>query len=767
MGASHGRIVIPCTWVAFGRRSSVVLWAAVMLAISPAALRGESLLSDVSNRVVIAILPFEDATDDPNLGPWRYMAAGLVKDQLASIKSLRIRSEEAAKYGLRKVGLSPGDAIDPNDARAVGEQIEAQRVVWGRCRNVAGQLHVEAWTLNVATNALSGPFIATGVDGFDLRDTLSEQILGALGIVPTEEERQKMAKRWTASSEALTRYGQGYLLQEQGRPVAEMEACFRKALAADPNCAKICACLAATLANQGQLGPAEDLARKAIELDRDDAFIRSLLGFILANQQRFGEAKEAARQACRLDRDDADPLVFLARLYALEGKWDEVTGFLEIAVFLEPTNAMAHASLASAHAAVKNRQAALRELQEADYFMPERVAALNVRMAMAETYERLGRPAEAIDHYTRGATAADRLGMNPGTSRAVRRRIRRLEGSLKPALIEATMPRHYSEQDLEAILAERLTETERQWVGNPFSCTEAMKQWARELTQDATSSVEKARGIWDGLMERTPVRGQARSRTAREVFVAWDDPAVRLVCMDHAVLFVALARAVDVNAFFVQVTRDPDGITMNHACAAIFDEDRALLADSSFRWFGVPHREYAILDDLQTAAFLCFNNRFGDAHPLVVCRAGLKLWPESIQGKLELAILLVRRDQPAEARRLLAELDQPASDGLEASMYWVGQSLLAEADGDLDQAEDLQRKAIAQCATQAAYHARLGNICLKRGRLAEARSAFRDCLRYNPDAMTAGFARQSIVQITEKTAQGQLSGAATSERATP
>ncbi len=168
---------IICRSAAHRQRSSVVVWGTAILAICSTTLQGESPLFDLSNRLTVAVLPFEDTTGDPNLAPWRYMVSGLLKNQLADVKSLRIRSEEAVNYGLRKVGVSPGDAIDPNMARAIGEHIEAQRVIWGVCHNVGGRLRIEARMLNVATNELSGPFISSGVDAFDLRDALSEQIL--------------------------------------------------------------------------------------------------------------------------------------------------------------------------------------------------------------------------------------------------------------------------------------------------------------------------------------------------------------------------------------------------------------------------------------------------------------------------------------------------------------------------------------------------------------------------------------------------------------
>jgi tetratricopeptide (TPR) repeat protein len=717
--------------------------------------RAEAAPSDSSpptetQRIIVVLLPFEDRTGDPNLAPWRYMAPGLLRNQLSHLKALRLRSEGAVRYGLQQARLSPGDAVDPNHARIIGEHIEAQRVIWGNYSSENERLRVEVRLLNVATSELSGPFVAAGIDGFDLREALNEEILRALGVTATQEERREMARRWTSSAETLTWYDKGYMLQEQGRPVAEIETCLRRALRTDPNCVPVLVNLAGTLANRGQFGPAEDLARRALQLDEEDPDAYAVLGYILGSQRRLDEAKDALRQSCRLDRDDADHLALLARVYAVEGRWEEVKAFLQMAVSLEPTNAAAYASLAEAHVVTKDEPAALVAMNEAAHFMPERIAALEVHLRLAETYERLEKAAEALEHYTQIVVLSTQLGMNPAMIRSMEGRVRRLEGRLAPSFIEASMPRRYSEQDVDTILSERLDKAERHLVGNPFACTDAMRQWAQELTRDATTDTDKARAIFRGLAARPWTRGQAKSRIAREVFAAWGDPKVRLVCMDHAVLFVALARAVGIDASFAQITRDSAGIVMNHACAAIFDGDRAYLADSSLRWFGVPHQEYAILDDVQAAAFLCFYNEPREGDPLSAHRAGLKAWPDSIQGRLALANLLLQREQPEEARQILEDVEAPTSEGFEASTYWMAHGLLAESEGDLERAEDLLRKAVTLCSTQAAPYLRLGRVCLRRGRLAEARAAFRDSLRNDSSAIGAGLARHLIAQINEK-----------------
>jgi pentatricopeptide repeat protein len=230
--------------------------------------------------------------------------------------------------------------------------------------------------------------------------------------------------------------------------------------------------------------------------------------------------------------------------------------------------------------------------------------------------------------------------------------------------------------------------------------------------------------------------------------------------MDLAVLFTALARAADVDVFFVHVTKVADGKVLNHACAAVFTGDRTLLVDPSLRWFGVPHQQYSILNDREATAFLCFNNRGGDPKAVPVCHAGLKLWPDSAQGQLSLVGALCRTGQTQEARRVFEAMVEPESNTYETCVYWRFQGLFAEEDRDWERAEERLLKTIAVYPGQPGALFALARVYLQQRRPAEARAALRACLRHNPDAATAGAVRQLIAQINEEIGIGPIVDAA-------
>jgi tetratricopeptide (TPR) repeat protein len=535
-------------------------------------------------------------------------------------------------------------------------------------------------------------------------------------------------------------------------------------LAADPNCAQAYGALAATLGTEGRFDLAEDALQRAVQLDPNDASAHATLGWIFGAQRQWDRAQAEFRQACRLDPDDADSLTWFGVACASSGKRDEATGLLELAVSLDRTNALAHAHLASAYADGNQKEQARRELAEARHYLAEGIPAGNALIIMGDTYGSLGERSDAIDCYERTLVLAKERAVNPATLRLLEQRIQRIKSTLSPTFIEARPPQRYTSETLDAILRERLSETERDLAPNPFSCTEPMRAWAQELTRGVTSDLGKAKAIFEALAARPNSGGQPRSRVAREVFAAWRQADTRLVCMDLAVLFVALARAVDVDAFFTNVTALPDGTVVNHACAAVFVDQRALLADPTLRWFGIPHQQYEILDDLQTAAFLCFNNREGDSRDLAACRAGLKLWPDSLQGQLCLASALGSANHLEEVRQILARVGEPQVKDYRAATYWGLQALVAVEEHDWKAAEAHLLKAVSLYSGSASLQFNLGQLYWERHRWAEARTAFRACLRNDPHPMTAGIARQYIAQINEKIGVDAAAGALSPEQ---
>jgi tetratricopeptide (TPR) repeat protein len=722
------------------------------LVLAPSLHAQENIARDAAGppkRLSIAVLGLENQTGDPELAHCRYGAA-LLRNSFGQVKALRALSDNAVRYALRQVGLQPGDAIDPNHARAMGEHIEAQRVIWGRYSKKADLWQVRTRVMNVATGAISPEFSAAASNWYDIRDRLNAQILAELGITPSTDEKKKAAERRTRSAETLDWCFRVQLAQDEGKPITDLEMFSRKAIAADPNCAMAYGSLAAALATQGKFDPAEEAIEKALQLKPDFAQARATLGWMYLTREQYERAEAEFRRACQLDGNDVESLMWLAAACERNGRRDETLSLLERAVSLDRTDASVHAHLANAYAARKRQEDALRELEEARRYLPTGVSAGNALLMIGDTYRSLGRGPEAIESYERAIETVKGLGVNPNTLRYVEQRIQGVKSILAPMFIQASTPRRYTEEELDEMVRDKLIESERPLAAHPFLCTDAMKQWAQELTRGADTDLDKARALFAELSARPDTSGRAKSRMAKEVFDAWKNPEIRLVCMDKAVLFVALARAVDVNAFFVHVTKLPDGKVINHACAAVFLADRVLLVDPAQHWLGAPHQQYTILDDLKATAFLCFNNRDGDPAKLAAYRAGLKLWPDSLQARVFLAGALYSTGQESEARQLFAEIPPPQSQDWEAAIYWEVAAQSEAVEQHWERAKEHLLKSLSLCPGQSIVHYNLAKIYVLQHRLADARAEFRACLRYEPTRQMVGIAQAAIAQINEE-----------------
>jgi len=705
-------------------------------------------------RRVVAVLWFEDKTHDPQMAHWRYAVAGLLTAQLRQVKAIRLLPVGAVDYAFRQLEISKGDAVDSTQARTMGEFIEAQRVVWGSYRRQADKWQVHAHVLNVASEKVSAELIAAAEDWFDLGEELAGQILNELRIRPSEDERQKMKRRWTDSPAAYEFYSQAFAMQDEGKPISQQQEAVRKAIAADPEFARAHLALASTLGSQGKFPQAEQSVRQALELKSDCADAHLVLGITLLFQKRPEEAEQALREAHRLDPDNAEPLVRLGELYGLKQNVDEAIRCLREAELLDPTNAAVHASLGWMYARKRDKDRAIVQLKQAESLQPDGLERINAEQMICQTYEMMGEIPLAVEHYEGFVTLARQKGLNPQVVARFEEKAQQLKATLTPTFIQVSMPKVYTEQTLQAALIDRLTKKELEMVTNPVASSPEIKRWAQQLTEGLTNDVEKAKALFEGLTRRIEPGGGRGKRTAQEVFAAWSNTEESFSCQEYAKLYLALARDVGLQAFYVHLEKDYRGKVVFHDCAAVFAEGKALLVDPAYRWFGVPHKEFVILDDVQTIAHHFFQHR-RSARSVSRCRLAAKLHPDFAWGQVALASVLRAAKKPQEARKVLEVAQRLEPDRWDTYLL---QGILAADDDNFDAAAGYLRKALELNPESAACHHSLAAVLLAQGKVEEAREQYRACLRYKPEPEMAENARRAVAKINELIGLEQDSG---------
>jgi tetratricopeptide (TPR) repeat protein len=727
-----------CPFLSLRRRGLIWLLTAFLAVLEPSP---AAQAAAQTPRLTAAVLTFADQTGDPEAEHWRYSLSRLLSEQLHEVKALRMVSPN---FGYRQLKLKQGDPVNEEQARKIGELIEARRVVWGTYRRDGEKWRVTARVLNVASGAASAELSATSADWYELRDQLAGQVLKELGVTPTATESRKMQRRGTSAPSALEWFSKACAGQAERKPKADLEVTISKALAADPQFAEAYAALAAVLGSQGKLEPAELAARQAVKLEPDSAPNRLILGYTLMFKGKLESAETELREAQQLDPDEAEALGRLGECAAQQGKLDQAIGFWTEAKALDPNDAGIHAHLGDAYAKKRDRERALRELKEAERLDADDV---NSEQFLWQGYAALHETPLALEHVEKFVALARKEGLAPKMVNYVEACGRELKARLTPHEITASPPTIYTPQSLDAALRQRLSSGEYKLVINPLASTLAMDRWAQELTRGATNDLDRARKVFDALARHLDMR-DVGARTAQETFAAWNDPAQSFCCQEYAKLYIALARAVGLKAFYVHLEKDYSGDIVYHDCAAVFIGDKALLVDPAYQWFGAPHKEYVVLDDVQTIAHHYYQPS-GKGNQVARCRLAAKLHPDTAWGQLHLAGALIKANEFVEAAKALHKAQQLEPERWDCYTY---QGFLAIKTGDLDGAAASLRKALELNPKHGPTHLILGLVLTRKGKLEAARDEYRLAVLY--DSMLSSeektAALRAIAEINER-----------------
>jgi adenylate cyclase len=268
----------------------------------------------------IAVLPFADMSSSKDQD---YFCEGIAEEiinALTKVDALQVVSRSSA-FAFKGKNL---------DIRQVGEQLNVAAVMEGSVRKAGNRLRITAQLIKVADgyHLWSERYDRELEDVFAVQDEIAENIVRALRVVLTEEQRRAIERPQTGNVEAYEFYLRGrqffYQFREKGLQFARRM--FSRAIEIDPAYARAYAGIADCSsqlykywdASAANLEQAESASRKALELAPDLAEAHAARGFALTLGGSHEEANREFETAIRLD-----PKLYEGYLYYANGRFAE------------------------------------------------------------------------------------------------------------------------------------------------------------------------------------------------------------------------------------------------------------------------------------------------------------------------------------------------------------------------------------------------------------------------------------------------------------
>jgi eukaryotic-like serine/threonine-protein kinase len=255
----------------------------------------------------LAVLPFENASRDPENEYLSDGIAGSLINILATVPKLRVMAQST-------VFRYKGRGIDP---QTVGRELNVRAVLTGRMMQSGGSLRIGTELVDVATGSQlwGAQYDRKPGDIFAIQDEISNEISGNLRLKLTRAEKKRLTKRQTDDAEAYRLYLKGRHHWNRWTEEGFYKAIeyFQQAVNKDPGYALAYAGLA-------------------------DSYV--LLGWnsYLPSKDAFPKAKVAAMEALRLDSALGEARTpFAAVLWLHDWQWQEAQTEFKRSLVINPT----------------------------------------------------------------------------------------------------------------------------------------------------------------------------------------------------------------------------------------------------------------------------------------------------------------------------------------------------------------------------------------------------------------------------------------------
>jgi TolB-like protein/DNA-binding winged helix-turn-helix (wHTH) protein/Flp pilus assembly protein TadD len=288
----------------------------------------------------VAVLPFENASGDPNA---EYLSDGIAESLINSLSQLpnfKVMSRDSAFHYRGK----------ETDARSVGQALGVRAVLKGRVVEQGSTLTISAELIDSRDNShiWGQQYSRKPSDIFALQEQIANEMTAALSVRLTGEQQKRLGKTYTASPEAYENYLKGRYwwnkqTEEGFRKGIEY---FERAIATDPAYALAHVGLAdcyISLASSGLVSAnegypkARDWAQQGLKLDDTLAEAHVSMAFVKTDYEwDWVESEKEALRGIELNPRDAEARAAHADLLWSTGRLDESIQETKRALELDP-----------------------------------------------------------------------------------------------------------------------------------------------------------------------------------------------------------------------------------------------------------------------------------------------------------------------------------------------------------------------------------------------------------------------------------------------
>lgn len=366
--------------------------------------RGEENFEGPYDRLRIAVLPFANISPDPND---EYFADGMTEELISTMSKIS---------GLSVIARTSvmGYKDEKKKIDEIVKELKVGTILEGSVRKANGNLRI---TVQLIDSKSSDHLWAESYDRelkdiFKVQSDISETVANTLKVKLLAEEKVRIEKEPTKSTEAYTMWLKGVYYNLNASSEDDLRKSlkyFERAIELDSSFALGYSWLSdcyTTLAQAGYLSPdeaipkAESAVRKALELDPDLPDAHRVLGFLLimGKELDWVGAERETKKALELNPNIAAGHEAHAWILAFMGRFDEALVEAKKALELDPLSTLANQTMTLVLYLSREYERAIEQLNKMREFDPE---SRSIALRLGLCYLEKSQFDEAIEEFRR------------------------------------------------------------------------------------------------------------------------------------------------------------------------------------------------------------------------------------------------------------------------------------------------------------------------------------------------------------------------------